>query len=246
MEFTHTLSPQVLGDPAFLHAARAASDVGWERGLVRKVGLCHGVAGNMYAFLALRKAELITGEAVGSVHSSSSHPSSTTMDAPNNSTPPPAAVSAAGLTRADAALHRARQFAMFLVEGPPGLLKGHSSAHNSPAAPLPHDGRTQHADSSATTAALRLSIFSSTTAAAAAVQPPPSHGTSAVTVTEEGTHLPNPAAWQVLVHRGDMHGGDAPGSLFEGSAGVAWALLDVCDPDHAWFPGFELPPIIGV
>lgn len=37
-------------------AAEAAADVVWERGLLRRVGLCHGISGNAYAFLALYRA----------------------------------------------------------------------------------------------------------------------------------------------------------------------------------------------
>eukprot|EP00897_Mesotaenium_endlicherianum_P005332 jgi/Mesen1/4827/ME000243S04003 len=40
----------------FLEAAIEAGDVVWERGLLRKVGLCHGVSGNAYTFLALYRA----------------------------------------------------------------------------------------------------------------------------------------------------------------------------------------------
>ncbi|GAQ79088.1 hypothetical protein KFL_000240190 [Klebsormidium nitens] len=44
----------------FLQAATEAGEVVWQRGLLRKVGLCHGVAGNAYVFLALYK---LTGDA---------------------------------------------------------------------------------------------------------------------------------------------------------------------------------------
>jgi hypothetical protein len=41
----------------FLTAAREAAEVVWTRGLLKKgVGLCHGLAGNAYAFLALFRA----------------------------------------------------------------------------------------------------------------------------------------------------------------------------------------------
>jgi hypothetical protein len=43
-----------------LQRARRACDAIWERGLLTKgVGLCHGIGGNAYAFLALHRA---TGE----------------------------------------------------------------------------------------------------------------------------------------------------------------------------------------
>ncbi|GBG62225.1 hypothetical protein CBR_g29833 [Chara braunii] len=43
----------------FLQAAVEAADVVWERGLLRRAGLCHGVSGNAYVFLSLFRA---TGE----------------------------------------------------------------------------------------------------------------------------------------------------------------------------------------
>lgn len=36
-------------------AAEAAAEVVWKRGLLRRVGLCHGISGNAYAFLALHR-----------------------------------------------------------------------------------------------------------------------------------------------------------------------------------------------
>jgi hypothetical protein len=47
---------EVLGSStgSYLAAASRAADTLWERGLLRKgVGLCHGIAGNGYAFLSL-------------------------------------------------------------------------------------------------------------------------------------------------------------------------------------------------
>lgn len=43
-----------------MQAALEAGEFVWQRGLLRKVGLCHGVAGNAYVFLALYK---LTGDA---------------------------------------------------------------------------------------------------------------------------------------------------------------------------------------
>ena len=41
-------------DPSYLHAAERAAQLIWERGLLKKgPGLCHGVAGNAYAFLVM-------------------------------------------------------------------------------------------------------------------------------------------------------------------------------------------------
>ena len=48
---------EVLDEPLYLERAKRIADhVIWPRGLLRKgVGLCHGIAGNAYAFLALAK-----------------------------------------------------------------------------------------------------------------------------------------------------------------------------------------------
>lgn len=40
-------------EPDFKKAAVEAAEVVWERGLLRKVGICHGISGNAYTFLAL-------------------------------------------------------------------------------------------------------------------------------------------------------------------------------------------------
>ncbi|XP_073396753.1 lanC-like protein GCL2 isoform X3 [Physcomitrium patens] len=37
-------------------AAEAAADVVWERGLLRRLGICHGVSGNTYVFLAMYRS----------------------------------------------------------------------------------------------------------------------------------------------------------------------------------------------
>ncbi|KAI3915576.1 hypothetical protein MKW92_042598 [Papaver armeniacum] len=44
---------EVFGDEDFLRAAIDAGEVVWERGLLRRVGICHGVSGNAYVFLSL-------------------------------------------------------------------------------------------------------------------------------------------------------------------------------------------------
>ena len=45
---------QVYGDEKYLTAAKKCCDVIWKRGFLQKgYGLCHGIAGNGYAFLAL-------------------------------------------------------------------------------------------------------------------------------------------------------------------------------------------------
>ena len=48
------LSPQTYNDSRYLEAAERCCEVTWHRGLLKKgYGLCHGAAGNAYAFLAL-------------------------------------------------------------------------------------------------------------------------------------------------------------------------------------------------
>ncbi|KAG5551238.1 hypothetical protein RHGRI_009609 [Rhododendron griersonianum] len=44
---------EVFGDEEFLKAAIDAGEVVWNRGLLKRVGLCHGISGNTYVFLAL-------------------------------------------------------------------------------------------------------------------------------------------------------------------------------------------------
>ncbi|TXG67056.1 hypothetical protein EZV62_008331 [Acer yangbiense] len=51
---------QVFGDEEFLQAAVDAGEVVWKRGLLKRVGICHGISGNTYAFLALYR---LTGKA---------------------------------------------------------------------------------------------------------------------------------------------------------------------------------------
>ncbi|KAH7276472.1 hypothetical protein KP509_39G008700 [Ceratopteris richardii] len=46
---------EVFTEKVFRDAAMEAGEVVWKRGLLRKVGLCHGVSGNGYTFLALYK-----------------------------------------------------------------------------------------------------------------------------------------------------------------------------------------------
>lgn len=44
---------EVFGDKEFLQAAMDAAEVVWNRGLLKRVGICHGISGNAYVFLAL-------------------------------------------------------------------------------------------------------------------------------------------------------------------------------------------------
>lgn len=44
---------QVFGDEEFLQAAIEAGEVVWKRGLLKRVGICHGISGNTYVFLSL-------------------------------------------------------------------------------------------------------------------------------------------------------------------------------------------------
>ncbi|KAL8167313.1 hypothetical protein V2J09_008812 [Rumex salicifolius] len=51
---------QVFGDKEFLQAAMDAAEVVWNRGLLKRVGICHGISGNTYVFLSLYR---LTGNA---------------------------------------------------------------------------------------------------------------------------------------------------------------------------------------
>ncbi|KAI3686278.1 hypothetical protein L1987_79952 [Smallanthus sonchifolius] len=49
----------VFGDEEFYKAAVEAGEVVWERGLLKRVGICHGISGNTYVFLSLYR---LTGD----------------------------------------------------------------------------------------------------------------------------------------------------------------------------------------
>ncbi|GLT29724.1 hypothetical protein SLA2020_045700 [Shorea laevis] len=55
---TLTKAAEVFGDKEFLEAAVDAAEVVWNRGLLKRVGICHGISGNVYVFLSLYR---ITG-----------------------------------------------------------------------------------------------------------------------------------------------------------------------------------------
>lgn len=44
---------EVFGSEEFLQAAIEAGEVVWKRGLLKRVGICHGISGNTYVFLSL-------------------------------------------------------------------------------------------------------------------------------------------------------------------------------------------------
>uniref|UniRef100_A0A7N0ZQE8 Uncharacterized protein n=1 Tax=Kalanchoe fedtschenkoi TaxID=63787 RepID=A0A7N0ZQE8_KALFE len=44
---------EIFGDQDFAQAAIEAGEVVWNRGLLKRVGICHGISGNAYVFLAL-------------------------------------------------------------------------------------------------------------------------------------------------------------------------------------------------
>ncbi|KAM0997744.1 hypothetical protein ACFX2C_007596 [Malus domestica] len=44
---------EVFGDEEFLRAAIDAGEVVWNWGLLKRVGICHGISGNTYVFLSL-------------------------------------------------------------------------------------------------------------------------------------------------------------------------------------------------
>lgn len=113
---------QVFGDKEFLEAAADAAEVLWNRGLLKRVGICHGISGNAYVFLSLYQ---LTGNVEF--------------------------------------LYRAKAFACFLLD----------RAHK-------------------------------------------------------------------LISEGEMHGGDNPYSLFEGTGGMAYLFLDMIDPSQGKFPAYDL------
>ncbi|CAI9283626.1 unnamed protein product [Lactuca saligna] len=53
MALTLTKAATVFGSDEFLKAAIDAGEVVWKRGLLKKVGICHGISGNAYVFLSL-------------------------------------------------------------------------------------------------------------------------------------------------------------------------------------------------
>ncbi|KAJ4774398.1 LanC-like protein 2 [Rhynchospora pubera] len=44
---------EIFKEDRFLHAASNAAEVVWNRGLLKRVGICHGISGNAYTFLSL-------------------------------------------------------------------------------------------------------------------------------------------------------------------------------------------------
>lgn len=53
---TSSVSAQVFKEDKYLKEAADCAEVIWQRGLLRKgYGICHGTAGNAYAFLSLYK-----------------------------------------------------------------------------------------------------------------------------------------------------------------------------------------------
>ncbi|CAK9151335.1 unnamed protein product [Ilex paraguariensis] len=50
---TFIKAAEVFGDKEFLKAAIDAAEVVWNRGLLKRVGICHGISGNTYVFLSL-------------------------------------------------------------------------------------------------------------------------------------------------------------------------------------------------
>ncbi|KAL3849379.1 hypothetical protein ACJIZ3_011261 [Penstemon smallii] len=52
-EGTISSTRMVFGSEEFLQAAIDAAEVVWNRGLLKRVGICHGISGNAYVFLSL-------------------------------------------------------------------------------------------------------------------------------------------------------------------------------------------------
>lgn len=53
VSLTLVKAAEVFGEEEFLRAAISAAEVVWNRGLLRRVGICHGISGNAYVFLSL-------------------------------------------------------------------------------------------------------------------------------------------------------------------------------------------------
>ncbi|XP_027347495.1 lanC-like protein GCL2 isoform X2 [Abrus precatorius] len=53
MALTLVKAAKIFGDKEFLDAAIEAGEVVWNRGLLKRVGICHGISGNAYVFLSL-------------------------------------------------------------------------------------------------------------------------------------------------------------------------------------------------
>ncbi|KAI3502216.1 hypothetical protein L1887_30248 [Cichorium endivia] len=53
MALTLVKAAQVFEDKEFVDAAIEAGEVVWKRGLLKRVGICHGISGNAYVFLSL-------------------------------------------------------------------------------------------------------------------------------------------------------------------------------------------------
>ncbi|CAI7882672.1 unnamed protein product [Closterium sp. NIES-53] len=93
----------------------AAGEVVWQRGLLREMGLCHGIAGNAYAFLSLHRAN-------SALHATGNGETDSMQETTTPALPPPSTH-----------LHRARAFAAFLL------------AHRLPAGPPPAPRRCRPA-----------------------------------------------------------------------------------------------------
>ncbi|GKV42490.1 hypothetical protein SLEP1_g49885 [Rubroshorea leprosula] len=59
VSLTLAKAAEVFGDKEFLQAAVDAAEVVWNRGLLKRVGICHGISGNAYVFLSLYR---LTGD----------------------------------------------------------------------------------------------------------------------------------------------------------------------------------------
>nr|GMD85966.1 lanC-like protein GCL2 [Ipomoea batatas] len=60
ISLTLVKAAEVFGENEFLKAAVDAAEVVWNRGLLKRVGICHGISGNAYTFLSLYR---LTGNA---------------------------------------------------------------------------------------------------------------------------------------------------------------------------------------
>jgi hypothetical protein len=250
----------VLGEDWLLQAARQAGEVVWRRGLLRKAGLCHGVAGNAYAFLALRRAELLAAArgaaGGGAVATACGAPSARTDGAHGGDGGASHAQhwQAAGDAVGSEGEGRRRAGA-----------SGRAAAGTSLAAAAPGSSVVAAADMNLYRARqfAQFLVFGPSQVGASTENTGVGDGDGAGSRGSHSGRAHNRLAagapplgqahWQQLVANGAMHGGDNPLSLYEGAAGVAYALLDIHtasgipaatgagNSNGAAFPGYELP-----
>ncbi|CAM9171718.1 unnamed protein product [Ectocarpus sp. 12 AP-2014] len=206
-------------DRRYLEMARRSSEVVWKRGLLMKGnGICHGVAGNGYAFLSLRKADAADGRHQHRARSFAGFAASAVLG-PNSST------GANASSRGDpfgpgAHVHHPRGGGFGL-----GRSSSHDAGKSIHSAGWPSNGcNSGGGDGGAGDGG---------GGGGRAGAGGRSHSVGSGGACGAGGEMPS----QVVP--------DRPMSLFEGLAGSAAFLADCCVSEagageHAWFPSLEL------